>query len=70
VDRPGDVCWLASACESKPFSIQKNIDEYDMFWLKGQLHSIREMLDHHQDAEKFIGGTVYEAFLSALSYHR
>lgn len=28
------------------------------------------MLAHDKLAEQFVGGTVYQAFLSALSYHR
>ncbi|KAM0264102.1 hypothetical protein ACHAQJ_000847 [Trichoderma viride] len=62
--------WVANSCESKPFALQSNVNEYDSFWLKGQAYSVNEMLHGHQDAGQFVGGTVYQAFLSATSYHR
>ncbi|KAF7556273.1 hypothetical protein G7Z17_g1570 [Cylindrodendrum hubeiense] len=65
-----DPKWVVSSCESKPFALQTNVKEYDTFWLKGQSYSVAEMLNHHPDASNFIGGTVFQAFLSATSYHR
>ncbi|KAM6483073.1 Phophatidylserine decarboxylase-domain-containing protein [Trichoderma sp. SZMC 28011] len=62
--------WIANSCESKPFALQSNAQEYDSFWLKGQAYSVSEMLHGHKFAEQFVGGTVYQAFLSATSYHR
>ncbi|UKZ56526.1 hypothetical protein TrVGV298_010363 [Trichoderma virens] len=62
--------WVANSCESKPFALQSNVREYDSFWLKGQAYSVKEMLYGHEFAEQFVGGTVYQAFLSATSYHR
>lgn len=62
--------WVANSCESKSFALQTNVQEYDSFWLKGQAYSVNEMLHGHPYAEQFVGGTVYQAFLSATSYHR
>lgn len=62
--------WVANSCESKPFALQSNVQDYDSFWLKGQAYSVNEMLHGHKDAGQFVGGTVYQAFLSATSYHR
>ncbi|KAK5996122.1 L-tryptophan decarboxylase [Cladobotryum mycophilum] len=62
--------WIVNSCESKSFSLQSNVKEYDNFWLKGQSYSVAEMLNHHDWASQFIGGSVYQAFLSATSYHR
>lgn len=42
----------------------------DKFWVKGQPYSVLDMLSHDALAHDFIGGTIYQAFLSALSYHR
>lgn len=42
----------------------------DKFWNKGQPYSISDMLAHDPLAKQFDGATVYQAFLSALSYHR
>jgi phosphatidylserine decarboxylase len=42
----------------------------DKFWLKGQPYSLNDMLNFDPSAKLFEGGTVYQAFLSALSFHR
>lgn len=65
-----DNRFIANACESAPYNIQQNIQPRDLFWIKSQPYSILHMLNEDPDAEQFIGGTVYQAFLSALSYHR
>ncbi|KAI0104961.1 Phophatidylserine decarboxylase-domain-containing protein [Nemania sp. FL0031] len=66
-----DTKWIVNSCESKPFSRQTKVKEYDSFWLKGQPYSIAEMLNYESTyVSKFVGGTVYQAFLSAMSYHR
>ncbi|ATY64523.1 phosphatidylserine decarboxylase family [Cordyceps militaris] len=62
--------WVVSACEARPYALQTNVKAYDSFWLKGNRYSVMEMLDHHELAESFIGGTVFQSFLSATSYHR
>lgn len=67
---PDDDNVIACACESKVFNVQYNVNFRDKFWNKGQPYSIGDMLAHDPLAEQFAGGTVYQAFLSALSYHR
>ncbi|ROV90807.1 hypothetical protein VPNG_09850 [Cytospora leucostoma] len=67
---PDDDNVIANACESRPFAIAHNVKFRDHFWIKGQPYSIRDMLAGDDEAPKFAGGTVYQAFLSALSYHR
>ncbi|KAL7930523.1 Phophatidylserine decarboxylase domain-containing protein [Trichoderma chlorosporum] len=62
--------WIANSCESNAFALQTNVQEYDSFWLKSQAYSVNEMLNGHKFAKQFVGGTVYQAFLSATSYHR
>ncbi|KAJ5580242.1 uncharacterized protein N7459_006227 [Penicillium hispanicum] len=61
---------IANACESKPFRVARNVSGRDGFWMKSQPYSVLDMLDHDSYAPQFVGGTVYQAFLSALSYHR
>jgi phosphatidylserine decarboxylase len=46
------------------------VKEHDRFWLKGQSYSLYDMLNREEYANKFINGTVYQAFLSPLDYHR
>lgn len=61
---------VANACESAPLQVVHDVSENEEFWLKGQPYSLRNMMNFDPYAEKFKGGTVYQAFLSALSYHR
>jgi phosphatidylserine decarboxylase len=69
VASPDDDSVIVSACESAPYSIQTNVKEHDTFWLKSQPYSLRQMLNGHF-VDRFVGGTVYQAYLSAESYHR
>ncbi|MDZ4800184.1 MAG: phosphatidylserine decarboxylase family protein [Bryobacteraceae bacterium] len=66
---PDDGKVIAGACESTPFAISTNVKEQDTFWIKEQPYSLRQMLDG-RFVEKFVGGTVYQAYLSAENYHR
>jgi phosphatidylserine decarboxylase len=66
---PDDDSVIVSACESAPYSIQNNVKECDTFWIKSQPYSLRQMLNEHF-VDRFVGGTVYQAFLSAENYHR
>ena len=61
---------LVNACESAPLQVKTNVQLEDKFWLKGQPYSLQNMMNFHPSATGFVGGTVYQAFLSALSYHR
>lgn len=70
VASPDDPRVIANACESQPYNIARDVKARDQFWVKGQPYSIRDMLAHDPLAEQFVGGTVYQAHLSALSYHR
>jgi phosphatidylserine decarboxylase len=66
---PNDDSVIVSACESAPYAIQNAVKEHDAFWLKAQPYSLRHMLSGHF-VDRFSGGTVYQAFLSAKQYHR
>jgi phosphatidylserine decarboxylase len=70
VASPNDPLIVANACESTPYMLARNVSARDKFWLKSQPYSVLDMLDHENLAERFVGGTIYQAFLSALSYHR
>lgn len=61
---------IANARESSPYNVAYNVRARDKFWIKGQLYSVLDMLAHDELAQQFVGGTIYQAFLSALSYHR
>lgn len=70
VASPEDDSVLVNSCESQPYKVAHDVKAIDKFWVKGQPYSVLEMLAHDKLAEQFVGGTVYQAFLSALSYHR
>ena len=70
VASPDDDNVIANACESLPYATRRNVKHRDQFWIKGQPYSLIDMLAGDDRAEQFVGGTVYQAFLSALSYHR
>ncbi|RVU70393.1 MULTISPECIES: phosphatidylserine decarboxylase family protein [Lactobacillus] len=61
---------VANACESAPFRIARNVPLKAKFWIKGQPYSLLDLLHNDPWTAKFENGTLYQAFLSALSYHR
>jgi phosphatidylserine decarboxylase len=67
---PEDDSVIVNACESVPFALRHNVPLTAKFWLKGQPYSLENMLNWDINTPQFAGGTVYQAFLSALSYHR
>ena len=67
---PDDDRIVNSACESTVYAIKTDVKERDLFWLKGEPYSLFHMLNNDPLAPQFIGGTVYQAFLSATKYHR
>jgi phosphatidylserine decarboxylase len=70
VSGAGDDSVIVNACESAPLAVSRNVALSDLFWLKGQPYSLENMLNGDEYTPQFAGGTVYQAFLSALSYHR
>jgi phosphatidylserine decarboxylase len=70
VASPDDGYVIANSCESAPYKIARDVKLRDEFWIKAQPYSLVHMLDSEELAKTFEGGTLYQAFLSALSYHR
>lgn len=70
IAEPNDDFVIANACESALYRIRRDVKQYDKFWVKGQEYSLEHMMAGDSYTDKFIGGTIYQAFLSALSYHR
>jgi phosphatidylserine decarboxylase len=70
VASPDDDAVIANPCESRTYKVAHDVKARERFWVKGQPYSVVDMLAHDPLAEHFVGGTVYQAFLSALSYHR
>ncbi|CAH2806513.1 MAG: Phosphatidylserine decarboxylase (EC [uncultured Paraburkholderia sp.] len=67
---PNDDNVIVNACESAPYKIAREVKDRDRFWIKAQPYSLSHMLDNDSLTSAFVGGTVYQAFLSAKSYHR
>jgi phosphatidylserine decarboxylase len=70
VAAPADDSVIANACESAPYRLATGVQLRDRFWIKSQPYSLAHIFGDAKLAETFAGGTVYQAFLSALSYHR
>ncbi|MER7544600.1 phosphatidylserine decarboxylase family protein [Actinomadura sp.] len=67
---PADQDVIVNACESAPYRLSTGVRRHDDFWVKGQPYSLAHMLANDPLVDEFAGGTVYQAFLSAFSYHR
>ncbi|GAB1192897.1 hypothetical protein APSETT444_002096 [Aspergillus pseudonomiae] len=73
--RPVAKAAVVNACESFPLSFDTDVSRRNTFWLKGTPYSLHDMLGGTQDdnvssyVDSFVGGSVYQAFLSADSYH-
>jgi len=67
---PSDDAVIVNACESAPYRVARHVNYRDTFWIKSQPYSIVHMLANDTYAPLFAGGTVYQAYLSPLSYHR
>jgi phosphatidylserine decarboxylase len=69
---PGNNKVIINACESTPYNIQENVKLYDAFWIKAQPYSLSDIFTRlfQPLAQSFVGGSVYQAFLSAYNYHR
>ena len=67
-----DPFVINNVCESFPYALRENVQLIDEFWIKDHNYSLQHLFgpDMFETAERFVGGTVYQAFLSALSYHR
>ncbi len=70
VASPEDDKVIVSACESTPYRISTGVQRQDKFWIKSQPYSLVDMLAHDESVDQLVGGTVYQAFLSATNYHR
>jgi phosphatidylserine decarboxylase len=70
VASPDDDKVIVSACESTPYGIATDVKRRDRFWIKSQPYSLEDMLANDDVVDQFVGGTVYQAFLSATNYHR
>jgi phosphatidylserine decarboxylase len=67
---PGDPKVIISANDGNLVTIARSVERMDEFWLKGEPYSLTDMLDRSEYTERFVGGYVFQSFLSGANYHR
>ena len=70
ISAPLDNNVIVNPCECAPYRIYRNIRRTDRFWVKAQPYSLDHILAHDKQGERFLSGTIYQAFLDAVNYHR
>jgi len=65
----GDSKVIVSPCDSTVYKIGRNAKARSEFWIKSQPYSLADMLNNEY-VDKFVGGDVWQAFLSPFNYHR
>jgi len=65
----GDGKVIVSPCDSTVYKIGHKAKAREKFWIKKQPYSLADMLDNNY-VDQFIGGDVWQAFLSPFNYHR
>lgn len=70
VASPDDDSVLVAPCEATPYRIASGVRRRDEFWAKGEPYSLDELLAGDDSVDQLVGGTVFQAFLSAVDYHR
>ena len=67
---PKNPLVICSPCDACPNYIERNPNLRDQFWIKEQPYSLQHLLDNNPLTEKYVGGTVFQAFLDTANYHR
>ncbi|KAI5989205.1 phosphatidylserine decarboxylase family protein [Pisolithus orientalis] len=67
---PDDTAIVNSACTSTVYEIYYNLKKTDRFWIKDTPYSLNHMLAEDDLVDTFVGGTVIQAMLASLDYHR
>ncbi len=70
VAAPENPKVIVSANDGNLVAIARDIKPQDKFWLKGEPFSLVDMLDRSEYWERFVGGYVFQSFLSGANYHR
>lgn len=67
---PDNPKVIVSANDGTVYNIARKINLLDRFWIKGQPYSLLNMLNGHTYVDRFLGGDVFQSFLSGANYHR
>lgn len=58
-------------CETTPWQYQNDVQLSSKFWIKDATYSLIDLFGGNADvANDFVGGQIYQGFLSATHYHR
>jgi len=66
----GDSKVIVSANDGTVNKIARNVHKTSDFWIKSQPYSLSNMLNNHNLVDRFVGGDVFQSFLSGADYHR
>lgn len=69
IDNKNDNKVIVAPCDSTVYKIGRNVQAQSEFWIKAQPYSLSDMLNHEY-VDQFVGGDVWQAFLSPFNYHR
>ncbi|MBW2172288.1 MAG: phosphatidylserine decarboxylase family protein [Deltaproteobacteria bacterium] len=69
IDGKNDNKVVAAPCDSTVYKIGRNAQAQSEFWIKAQPYSLADMLNNEY-VDQFVGGDVWQAFLSPFNYHR
>jgi len=67
---PDNPRVIVSANDGNVVSIARQVQRSTRFWLKGEPFSLADMLDNGPYVDRFVGGDVFQSFLSGGNYHR
>ncbi len=67
---PHDPKVVVSANDGNLVAIARGVQRMDKFWLKGEPYSLVDMLGDSEHTDRFVGGYVFQSFLSGANYHR
>lgn len=71
--RPMSDAIIVSACDAYYVTLKRNIKyTNDFMKIKGDIYSLKNILKNVPDkiTKKFVGGAIYQGYLSAETYHR
>ncbi len=69
IDGKNDNKVVVAPCDSTVYKIGRNVQAQSEFWIKAQPYSLSDMLNNEY-VDQFVGGDVWQAFLSPFNYHR
>ncbi|KAF9224694.1 phosphatidylserine decarboxylase proenzyme-like protein [Gyrodon lividus] len=67
---PDNPEFINAACEAITYRVVSDVQATDQFWLKEMPYSLDHILNYDPLASQLVGGTVFQAMLSSLDYHR